>query len=88
MTNKFYVTMSDKFLSGWGYADHKINKLVIECDTLSEAYVVYNNALKRSEMKYINIVSKKPYYNKDNYFTSYHSKADYSNWFNNNPGWH
>ena len=27
-TNKYYVTMTDSFMSGWGYAKNKINKLV------------------------------------------------------------
>ena len=29
---KVFVSMNDKFLSGWGPAKNKINKLVIECD--------------------------------------------------------
>ena len=29
-TKKLYVTMTDKFMSGWGLADNKINKLVFE----------------------------------------------------------
>ena len=29
---KYYVTMTDKFMSGWGEAAGKVNKLVIECE--------------------------------------------------------
>ena len=57
---KYYVSMTDKFLSGWGMADHKTNKLVIECDSYDEALIVEQNAKNRSEMKYINICFNKP----------------------------
>ena len=46
----FYVTMTDKFMSGWGMAQGKINKLVLECETYEDAETVYNNACNRSEM--------------------------------------
>ena len=58
-----YVTMTDKFMSGWGEAEGKINKYVIECESHQQAQICAKNARLRSEMKYINIVSKKPYYN-------------------------
>lgn len=60
--HKYYVTMTDKFMSGWGKAQGKTNKLVIECDTWEQAQLIEKNANKRSEMKYINICTKKPYY--------------------------
>lgn len=78
---KYYVTMTDRFMSGWGHAKDKINKLVIECDSIEDALIVESNALARSEMKYINITDKKPYYNQDRYFVSRHGKDDYSSWF-------
>jgi hypothetical protein len=68
---KYYVTMSDKFMSGWGLAKNKINKIVIECDNYNQACELENNAKKQSEnYKYINICSKKPNYNKKCYLTS------------------
>jgi hypothetical protein len=76
-----YVSMTDKFLSGWGMAERKINKLIIECETMAEARIVVENAENRSEMKYINIVHKKPYYSSSRYLTSYHDKTDYDSWF-------
>jgi hypothetical protein len=82
--SKFYVSMTDKFMSGWGCADNKTNKLVIECDNYSEAETVYNNAIKRHEMKYVNICSKKPYYTSRYNYVSYHDKTDYSAWFKPN----
>jgi hypothetical protein len=51
----YYVCMTDKFMSNWGMAEGKINKYCIECETYEQAQIIYNNALKRSEMKYINI---------------------------------
>lgn len=72
MTNKkFYVTMTDRFLSGWGQAEGKISKYIIICDTFAEAQKAAQRAEERSEMKYINICFKKPYYNSSRYHTSY-----------------
>lgn len=66
----FYVTMSDKFLSGWGKAEGKIAKFIVECETYNQAETIQNNARKRQEMKYINITTKKPYYNVNRYITT------------------
>lgn len=63
----FYVTMSDKFLSGWGKAEGKTAKFVVECETFEQAETIQNNARNRQEMKYINITTKKPYYNLSRY---------------------
>lgn len=60
--SKIYVTMTDKFMSGWGMAANKTNKLIIVCDTWQQAETIERNANKRSEMKYINICSNKPRY--------------------------
>jgi hypothetical protein len=87
-TQKYFVTMTDKFMSNWGMSDNRVNKLVIECDTMEEANTVYNNACQRHEMKYVNIVYKKPYYPTYRYFTNYHDKTDYSGWFSPHPDWH
>ena len=80
-TKKYYVTMTDKFMSGWGHANGKINKLVIECDSWEEARIVAENAEDRAEMKYISMTDTKPYYNKARYHTSYHAKPEYKTWF-------
>jgi hypothetical protein len=77
----FYVTMTDKFMSGWGMAAGKINKLVIECDTMDEALVVWRNARKRPEMKLVTICHNRPSYNSSGYHVSRHDKTDYSTWF-------
>ncbi len=85
----YYVTMTDKFMSGWGMARGKINKLVISCNTYDEANTVRNNADRRSEMKYVNIRTTKPYYNADRYMVSRHGRAenDYKSWFKPHSVW-
>ncbi len=75
----FYVTMTDRFMSGWGEARGKTNKLVIECETMAEAITVEQNARDRDEMKYVNIRSSRPNY--PYACVSQHNKIDYSTWF-------
>lgn len=77
----YYVTMNDKVLSGWGKAQGKINKLVLECQTREEVDVVMENARNRGDMTYINWRTNKPYYNSRRYLVSFHNKEDYSNWY-------
>lgn len=36
----YYVSMTDKFMSGWGMAEGKLNKLVISCNTAEEANMI------------------------------------------------
>lgn len=72
----FYVTMTDKFLSGWGRAEGKINKFVVSCDTYEQAETIERNAHKRKEMKYINITTKKPSYPSNRYITSWKNYND------------
>lgn len=67
----FYVTMTDKFMSSWGLAEGKISKFIICCETRQQAETIRNNAEKRQEMKYINITTRKPYYNNNKYITTY-----------------
>lgn len=62
MNKKIYVTMTDKFMSGWGMAANKKNKFIVICDNWEQAETIQKNAEKRSEMKYINICTSKPRY--------------------------
>lgn len=80
-----YVTMTDKFMSGRGRSEGKKNKLVFECETHSEANAVYNNALNRGDQSYVNMCSKKPYYNARYYYVQYIDKTIYPNWYK--PGY-
>lgn len=77
---KFYVTMTDSFMSGWGMAEGKINKLVIECDNLQQAEEIENYAKKRNEMKHISISYDIPKYNSKRYYVSWKT-------YNDMPGW-
>jgi hypothetical protein len=58
----FYVTMTDKYLSGWGMSENKTNKLIIECETIEQAEKVERAARYRDEMRYVNIRTTKPRY--------------------------
>tara|TARA_R100000656_G_C3873371_1_gene112704 strand:- start:297 stop:530 length:234 start_codon:yes stop_codon:yes gene_type:complete len=67
---KYYVSMTDRFMSGWGLAKDKINKFIVICDNFKDAETIENLARKRSEMKYINICGHKPR-NKSGYLLSF-----------------
>ena len=76
-----YVTMTDKFMSGWGMAKGKINKLVIECENSVQAEKIADYARNnRDEMKYINITYNKPSYNFSKYLTSWKLFSDMTGW--------
>jgi len=68
--SKFYVTMTDKWMSGWGQAENKISKFVIECKTFGEACIAERNAKRRDGMVRVNIRISKPRYNDNAYHTS------------------
>ena len=67
----YYVTATDKFMSGWGLAENKTNKVIVVCNSIEEAEEVEVALHRRSEMKYINVRSSKPYYN-NNYVISWY----------------
>ena len=60
----YYVTMTDTFMSGWGAASNKINKYIVECDTIEQAEAIEKAAQDRPEMKRVNIRLNRPYYGK------------------------
>ena len=57
---RYYVCMTDKFMSGWGCADGKINIFIVECETKEEAIQIKYAAHKRPEMEHIKIRTKIP----------------------------
>ena len=57
---KYYVRMTDSFMSGWGMSAGKTNVLVIECDTLEQAELVEYAGRQRPEMKRVQICADKP----------------------------
>lgn len=67
----FFVTMTDKFLSGWGGASGRIAKFVIVCETIEQAETIERNARKRSEMKNVSICTKRPNYSAKRYQTTF-----------------
>lgn len=67
---KYYVTMTDKFMSGWGMAQGRINKLVIECETIEQAQQIEIAAHRRSEMRRINLCLHKPRYDESTTLTT------------------
>ncbi len=75
----FYVTMTDKFMSGWGHAQNKTNKLIIECNTFDEAAQIERAARRRSEMKYVNICARRPRYGA-HILESWKTYADMTGW--------
>lgn len=60
METKYWVKMTDKFMSGWGMAEGKKSVLVIECHTATRAFYLAERAAMRPEMKHIRVLSKKP----------------------------
>ena len=83
----YYVTMTDKFMSGWGKADGRINKLIFICNDYQEAEIVMDNAKARSEMKYINICINAPRYDESRYYAQFKTREDSANWYKQGMGW-
>ena len=65
--NYYYVSCTDRFMSGWGLAKDKINKLVF----------VYNYLKRREEMLYVSKCQYIPYYDSSRYYTQF---KNYHNW--------
>ena len=56
----YYVTMIDKFLSGWGLAQGQNARLVIACPDYNKARVIAAAAERRPEMRRVRITGSKP----------------------------
>lgn len=56
----YYVSMTDKFFSGWGPAKGKKARFIYCCNTLPEARIVAENARHRGDQKNIVISSRAP----------------------------
>src|SRR6056297_474187 len=77
----WYVTTTDAFMSGWGMARGKTNKLIFPCDSLDEAQTVERNAKNRTDQKYVNITGSWPRYSGSRYYIQVKTKEDYTNWY-------
>ena len=78
---KYFVTMTDSFLSGWGRAKNQTAKFIYECETYEEALIVKDNAEARKDQKYINICTTKPYYSPRSYLVQIKNKENCSCWY-------
>lgn len=65
----YYVTATDKFLSGWGMATGKVHKLIVVCKSMEQARRVEKNMKKDRTLSRVNIALDKPYYAKGKYTT-------------------
>lgn len=77
----YYVTMTDRFLSGWGKAENKTAKFVYECENFEEVEIVMENAKARGDQKCINWYYRIPYYDHDRYYVQYENKETNKNWY-------
>ena len=55
-----YVGMTDTFMSGWGDAEGRTNRYVVECDTEIQAQQIEKAARARDEMKRIKRTCHQP----------------------------
>ena len=78
---KMYVSMTDKMMSNWGRSEGKTNKLIFICKDYNEAEIVKNNAESRGDQSYINICTRKPYYNNKYNLVQYITKQIYPKWY-------
>lgn len=59
---KLFVTMTDRFLSGWGGAKGMEAKLIVACDDEKDAKQIVKAAKKRGDMEDIKVVKNFPNY--------------------------
>ena len=76
----WYVTATDKFLSGWGLAEGKIHKLIIPCSSIEQARKLVKNMKNDRTLKYINYTSRKPNYPFRSYTTKWLKVEDCPLW--------
>ena len=81
MQDRYYVSMTDKFMSGWGHSKDRINKLVFICNNYDQAQIVFDNAHARTDQKNINICYNKPYYNQKRCYTQIKTIEKYPAWY-------
>jgi hypothetical protein len=91
-----YVTMTDRFMSGWGMAEGLLNRLVFICDTWEEANTVMRNARSRGDMKYVaahaeapKYIRKRwretgPDYRQGRHYIQIKTKDEYPSWYRDN----
>ena len=58
--SKWYVLSNDKFMSGWGHAESKVNTCVVPCESHDQALQVIDYVESRGDQKYIRLVFNPP----------------------------
>lgn len=72
----FFVTATDKSLSGWGRAKGKTSKVVIVCGSAGDARIVRDGILRQpasDNLIYVRITPECPHYPASRCVTTYHS---------------
>ena len=69
---QWFVSASDKFLSGWGRSNGKISKIVVCCNSLKQAREIEGKYNKRGDLARVNVCGNKPYYSPNRYDVSYY----------------
>lgn len=72
----FYVTLTDKFLSGWGKAEGKKNRLIIPTRSLREAELVKQEANTRNDFTNIEVKERIPNYDHRKNFVQVKTRED------------
>jgi len=76
-----YVTMTDKFMSGWGKAQGRTAKYVAVAKNYDEAQTVARNARARGDQKNVSIRSTKPKYDTRNVKVGWMNKKSSKRWY-------
>lgn len=82
LTDKYFVTATDKIMSGWGKAEGKIAKRVIVCDTWKQVQRMADamiNKPSREGWRYINKASRLPRYSEKKYVVSWSHYDEFNN---------
>ena len=64
----WYVLVTDTFMSGWGHATGKINRLIFPCDSKDEAEDVAEYARSRTDTSRVFVTTNKPRVDRPGYF--------------------
>lgn len=65
----FYVLSNDTFMSGWGWAQGRINTVILPAYSLEEAEIIAENARNRSDQQRVRIVGNKPKLRRDVHYS-------------------
>lgn len=79
MEKTIYVWATDKVLSGWGCAEGKIHKQVVECPNWNEANRILRGFETRpDEFKYVNWGYSKPRFSGSRYTSSTRASSEWT----------